>query len=91
MFIEHLLCVKHWASCGISKISSLFLGVRVNNIVFGLQKLKDEERAVERGVKTDACPGGIITDDNGSAYKDLECHTEREGHTENFFNVYICC
>lgn len=86
MFIEHLLCVKHWASCGISKTSSLFLGVRVNNI-----KLKDEGRAVGRGVKTDACPGGIITDDNGSAYKDFECHREKEEHTENFFNVYICC
>lgn len=43
-----------------------------------------------RGVKTDTCPGGIITDDNGSAYKDFECHRERDG-PENFFNVYICC
>lgn len=65
--------------------------MRVNNIGFGLWKLKDEGRAVGRGVKTDACPGGIITDDNGSAHKDLEYHREGEGHTENFFNVYICC
>lgn len=54
--------------------------MRVNNIGFGLQKLKDEGRAVGRGVKTYTCPGGIITDDNGSAYKDFECHRERDGH-----------